>query len=178
LLQKLTWIVLAAVVAFLVWFGWLSDRVGDRAANDDAPSTTHRRGLSDQRLSVVGLRPRASESAVLQTLGRPDVASSPKYDASLGDSVSNWTYDGVLVEMVGHEVLKIHCSATRCATADGVAVGDPRSHVLGAYGSPRSVETVNDLESLRYAGSIAECSLNFIIRGELVAAIDLVCDGS
>lgn len=171
------WIVLAAVIAFLVWFGWLSDRINIGAAPDSTTATPRARGLSTQQLSVAGVRPGSSENEVTQALGRPDVALPPHYDASLGDSVSNWTYDGILVEVAAHGVVKVHCSATRCATADGVAVGDSRSHLVSVYGPPRAVETISDLEVLRYAGRVAECSLNFTIKGDAVATIDLNCTG-
>ena len=149
----------------------------DSAGSGARPTGGRARGLAGRQLSIVGLRQGSSEDAVLDALGRPDVASPARYDGSLGDSVSMWTYDGVLVKVAGHRVVNIHCSAKRCVTADGVRVDDPRSHVLNAYGPPRSVETM-DAEVLKYAGAVDECTLSFTIREELISAIDLACDGS
>ena len=172
-------IIVVVLVAALAWFGgWIPH--GDSDSGGGADSTTpHRaRGLSARQLSVAGLQDRSSEQAVFQALGRPDVASTPRYDPTLGDSVSTWQYDGILVVMRDHSLVKIHCSASRCESADGVAVGASRSQVISVYGSPRTIETVDDKETLRYAGTIAECSLNFVINNGAVAAIDLACDGS
>jgi hypothetical protein len=173
-LHVLSRTLIAAGIAATVACGVFSD--SDSGGGDTAASRRPR-GLSSGQLSVAGIGPGSSEEDIHDALGRPDVASPAHYDASLGDSVSNWTYDGILVDVVGHRVARIRCSATRCGTADGVHVGDPRSRVLKAYGPPRSVETM-DNEVLRYAGTVAECTLNFTIRDEAVATIELDCEGS
>lgn len=178
-LRALVWIVLVVVIVGLSWFGgWIPH--GDDARGTASDSTPERRagGLSARQFVVAGIRPHASEADVFQALGRPDLSTTAHYDPSIGDSVANWTYDGINVEIVGHAVLKLHCAATRCSTGDGVAVGDSRGHVMRVYGTPGTVETINDQETLRYAGRLAECTLNFSIRDGAVAGIDLVCDGS
>ena len=170
--------IVVALVLAMAWFGgWIPHGSGD--SGDGTDSTPHRaRGLSSSQLSVAGLRFRSSEDQVFQALGRPDVASPPRYDPSLGDSVSNWQYDGIAVLMKDHGVVKVRCSATRCASENGVAVGDSRDKVIRTYGTPRTIETVDDREMLRYSGSVAECSLNFTIKDGSVSTIDLACDGS
>ena len=176
--RVLFFIVVAFVLA-MAWFGgWIPHALGRDEQGADSAPPPRARGLSSGQLSVAGLRFRSSEEQVVQAIGRPDVASPPRYDPSLGDSVSNWQYDGILVLMKDHGVVKVHCSATRCASANGVAVGDSRDKVIRTYGSPRTIETADEKELLRYSGTVAECSLNFTIKDGSVSTIDLACDGS
>jgi len=164
-----------ATLAFAA--GCVGSSDSDNSGGGDGAASRRPRGLTSGELSVLGLGARASEQSVLDALGRPESGTAATYDASMGDSVATWTYDGILVKIAGHEVVNIHCSATKCATADGVQVGDSRSKVIRTYGPPRSVETT-DTEVLRYWGRVAECSLSFTVREESVTAIDLACDGS
>jgi hypothetical protein len=178
LVVRVLFFIVVAVVLAMAWFGgWIPHALGlDEQGADSTPPRPH--GLASKQLVVAGLRFRSSEEQVFQAIGRPDVASPPRYDPSLGDSVSNWQYDGILVLMKDHGVVKVHCSATRCATANDVAVGDSRDKVIRTYGTPRTIETADEKEMLRYAGTVAECSLNFTIKDGSVSTIDLACDGS
>ena len=175
---RVLFFIVVAVVLAMAWFGgWIPRALGmDEQGADSTPARPH--GLASNQLVVAGLRFRSSEEQVVQAIGRPDVASPPRYDPSLGDSVSNWQYDGILVLMKDHGVVKVHCSATRCATANNVAVGDSRDKVIRTYGNPRTIETADEKEMLRYSGTVAECSLNFTIKDGSVSTIDLACDGS
>jgi hypothetical protein len=137
-------------------------------------SAAHRGRLAEQQLTVLGLRSGSPEAAVTNALGRPDLASPEQFDPSVGDSVSTWSYDGILIKLQAHAVASVHCSAVQCATADGIRIGDSRTKVLDVYGSPRLVETT-DTELWRYSGGASECWLDFTIKDGLVAAMDLSC---
>jgi hypothetical protein len=150
-------------------------RVGSSSSGRRPPASAARRGrLADAQLSILDLRMGSPERAVTGALGRPDVASPARFDPSVGDSVSTWTYDGVLVTIAAHAVVSIHCSAVKCITADGIRVGDSRTKVLEVYGSPRVVETM-EAESWKYSGTASECWLDLTIKDGLVAAMDLSC---
>ena len=128
------------------------------------PSTSH----------ILGVALSDSEESVRRFLGTP--TSVVRYQDEMADATAAMLkYDGIEVYLVGDEVYHLYCSASRCKTATGVAVGDPVKRVFEVYG-PTEIETSDGTHAVRYGVSGTDCYLSFKLRDDRVVEIDLWLD--
>lgn len=131
------------------------------AAASIDPSTSH----------ILGIALTDSEESVRRSLGPPN--SVERYQDEMADApAAMLKYDGIEVYLVGNEVYHLYCSASRCKTATGVAVGDAVKRVFEVYG-PAEIETDDGSHFVRYGHTGTDCYLGFKLRDDRVVEIDL-----
>ncbi|MEP6474772.1 MAG: hypothetical protein ABJC74_13695 [Gemmatimonadota bacterium] len=118
-----------------------------------------------------------TEAEVRQQLGAPTSISVPFYAFMSEDSLILWRYPGFRVEFVDQVVDRLICTgqSVRCATADGIHIGDPIARVTATYGKAETL--VRPLGGLLiYHQAEIPCTMTFSLSRGAVSRIEVSCE--
>jgi outer membrane protein assembly factor BamE (lipoprotein component of BamABCDE complex) len=106
---------------------------------NDAPAS-----VQISQTTVNGIRLDSKESEIYKTLGKPEKVISRKPNEVLPGKAIEIHYPGLIIYLVGGEILHFECQGSACITNKGIRIGDTREQVERAYGAPSAQDDGKD----------------------------------
>ncbi len=134
-------------------------------------------GLGSSQMLLNGVGQGMTEAEVRHQLGAPASISVPFYAFMSEDSLVLWRYPGLRVEFVDQVVDRLICTGQsgRCATSDGIHIGDPLARVTATYGkAERLVRPLGGL--LIYRQAQIPCTMTISLSRGAVSRIEVSCE--